>query len=388
MASIHRTPLMVAACAGIFFFGIVLALLGTLFGLPGMRAKLGISMSEQGNLFMLLYFGVLVATLAVGPTIDRYGNKAVLTFSALAVGLALAGFAAANSFRFAAGCALLMGLGGGGLNTSTNVLVSDLYDQRRGAMLNILGIFFGFGALCMPFVAASLAQTFTVEQLLLTAAAPAIGASVAFAALKFPAAREAHTFAFGDALRSARHPGVLLMALLLLCASGNEASIGGWTSTHLAQQGASTQTATFVLASFWGSLMAGRLLASRILQYISKERLVLLSGAGSIVSCAMVAWGPTVVVQTIGVILTGMTFAPVFPTTLAIAGDRYARFSGSVFSVLFAVALVGGMTFPWAIGQLAERSAVRVGLTLPIVGAMALTALAWMVGREKAGSRE
>ncbi len=387
MTSVHRKPLMAACCAGIFFFGIVLALLGTVFGLPGMRERLGITLAQQGDLFLVLYFGVLVSTLIAGPTIDRFGNKLVLVFASMGVAAALVGFANAHTFATAAVAAWVLGLGGGGLNTSTNALVSDLYGEARGPMLNILGIFFGFGALCMPFVAAGLSAVFTVEQLLYGAAAPAAAACAAFTILEFPPPREAQSFSFAELLRVARDPGVLLMAVLLLFASGNEAAVGGWTSTFLTQQGAGAQTATWVLAGFWGSLMLGRLLAARLLLYFTKERLVIFSGIGSALGCALLVASPALAGRAAGVVIAGLSFAAIFPTTLAIAGDRYARFAGSVFSVLFAVALLGGMTFPWAIGHLAKSAGVRAGLLLPILGAAMITFLAVWIERRVQGAK-
>src|SRR5439155_11648867 len=66
------------AATGIFVFGIVMAVLGTLFGLPEMRARLQIDMAQQGNVFLLLFMGILVSTLVAGPAIDSIGNKIIL----------------------------------------------------------------------------------------------------------------------------------------------------------------------------------------------------------------------------------------------------------------------------------------------------------------------
>ena len=49
-------------------------------------------------------------------------------------------------------------------------------------------------------------------------------------------------------LKAAKYPGVLLFAALLFCQSGNESSIGGWTSTYAGTIGASP-FATFSLGA-------------------------------------------------------------------------------------------------------------------------------------------
>src|SRR5689334_19163253 len=155
--SIQRGLLFAGASAGIAVFGIVIAMLGTVFGLPEMQARLHMDLAQKGNLFLLLYFGIFLASVLVGPLIDAIGNKAILLLSSALVAVAMAGFALAHSLAGASVAAVALGVGGGGLNTSTSALVSDLYDEKRGAMLNVLGIFFGVGALAVPLLAAALA---------------------------------------------------------------------------------------------------------------------------------------------------------------------------------------------------------------------------------------
>src|SRR2546425_2021284 len=190
-----------AACAGIFLFGIVLALLGTLFGLPEVRARLRVNLGQQGDLFLILYFGVFLSSLVAGPLIDRIGNKLVLMVSALLVTAGLGGFAPAQSFGAAATCVALLGLGGGGLNIAANVLVSDLYGADRGPMLNALGMFYAIGALGIPLLAASLSTAVPIRGVLLCAAVLAALTTIAYSALRFPPARESKGFAMRDLLQ-------------------------------------------------------------------------------------------------------------------------------------------------------------------------------------------
>ena len=136
--TLRPRSLFVSACAGIFVFGTVLAILGTVFGLPAMRARLHVNLAQEGTLFLLLYLGIFAASLAVGPLIDHLGYKMNLLVSSLIVASAMVSFAGAHSFGAATAAAILLGLGGGGLNTSKNALVSDLYGEQRGPMLNLL----------------------------------------------------------------------------------------------------------------------------------------------------------------------------------------------------------------------------------------------------------
>jgi MFS transporter, FHS family, glucose/mannose:H+ symporter len=174
-----------------------------------------------------------------------------------------------------------------------------------------------------------------------------------------------------------RYPGVLVLGFVLFCQSGDEASIGGWTSTYVGEAGFPARTATFILAGYWASLMAGRLLGARILKSVGKEHLVLASGAGALVGAAVLLTNRSAVMLIFGVLIIGLSYAGVFPTVLAIAGDTYTKLAGTVFGLLFAIALIGGMLFPWLVGQISENFGIRFGMIVPLVGAAAICVVAW-----------
>ena len=377
--TIRRGMLFGGAATGIFVFGIVIAVLGTLFGLPEMRTRLQINLAQQGNLFFLLYVGIFLATLVAGPAIDVIGNKWILTASAALVAIGMAGFAFAHSYAGAVIPALLLGGGGGGLNTSTNALISDLYGDQRGPMLNILGTFYGVGALCIPLFAAVIAGHLSIAPQLLVCAALAAACAVLFSALRFPEPNARESFSWSEALKVVRYPGVLVLGFLLFCQSGDEASIGGWTSTYVGEAGFPARTATFILAGYWASLMVGRLLGARLLKSVSKERLVLVSGAGALLGAAVLLANRSAAMLIFGALLIGLSYAGIFPTALAIAGDAYTKLAGTVFGLLFAIALLGGMSFPWLVGQISQNFGVRLGMIVPLVGAAAICVLAWRV---------
>lgn len=374
--------LFVSACLGILAFGIVLAVLGTLFGMPEMRAHLHIDLAQQGDLFLLLYVGILIASLMAGPLIDHIGHKLVLLISALLVSLGMLLLSAAHSISAAGAAAIALGLGGGGLNTCTSALVSELYGERRGAMLNVLGIFFGIGALCIPLLAATLEGRFTVVQLLIFCSLLSGLCAITYAVLRFPALTEAHAFSWRETLRVATYGGIWLIGLLLLFESGNEASVSGWTSTYANASGLSSRTATLVLAVYWAALMLSRLIAASLLRVMGKAHLILVSAVLSVIGCGILLSAQSVVWLSIGVGVIGLSHGPIFPTALAIAGDRYSAVAGTVFGLLFSIALVGGMTFPWAVGHVSQRFTVRIGMVVPLVGALGICCVSTILVRQ------
>lgn len=359
-----------------------------MFGLPEMRSRLHIDLSQQGNLFLLLYLGIFCASLVVGPLIDYVGSKANLLVSCALVSAAMVWFGLAHSFATAGMAAVLLGLGGGGLNTCTNALVSDVYGDERGPMLNLLGIFFGIGAICVPLLAASIEGHFTIPQLFFSCAVLGAACALGYALLSFPPAKASHAFSLREVVGVAKYEGVLLLAFILFLESGNEGCIGGWTSTFVNTIGYSARTATLVLASYWAALMVSRMVAARVLQGVGKSQLVLVIALMSLLGCALLLVARSLIVLFAGTALIGLSYGPIFPTTLAIAGDRYSERAGTVFGFLFSIALMGGMLLPWTVGQVSQRLSVRAGMIVPSLGAVGIILLSAIVFlREQTRSR-
>src|SRR5438067_763379 len=290
-----------------FCYGIVLALLGALFGLSAFRERVGMSFQQQGVILGIVYLGVWLTTPMVGPVIDRFGNKLVLLSATLLVTVSLFGFVLVQSFVQAVAAALILGFGGGGLNTSTNALVSDVFGAERGPYLNYLGIFYGLGALFTPLLASTISQRLT--ELILFVAYFCAACALAFALLRFPPAREAHSFALKDAMRVAVYPGVVLFALLLFFESGNEAVITGFASRYAESLGASTRVAAWALTAYLGALIFGRVLAGQVLRRISKAQLVLSCAAASLGSYALFVFAGSVALTILFAGLVGFCFS-------------------------------------------------------------------------------
>jgi fucose permease len=381
-----RRRLFVAAAMAMFVFGMIIAMLGALFGLPSMRERLGINLAQQGDLFSVLFIGLLVSTAIVGPTIDRFGSKLVMVSAAGMVTLALLAFALAHGFGAAALAALLLGVGGGWLNTATNALVSDVFPDDRGRMLNLLGAFFGIGALFVPLVVAVGFNVLSIAGTMVLCAMVAGASTVVCAWLPFPPAHEGAAFSFAGMLGVAKDRGVLLFALLLLFQSGNEAALSGWTSTYVGSVGWSPRLATLILLGYWVMAIAGRALSARAQAWAGKERLVMfcsvLSVGGCVILLAAAGWLPGLVA---GALLTSLGFSAIFPTVLAMAGDRYHRFAGTVFGFLFTVGNVGSIAFPWALGHISQAFGIRLGMLVPLAGTVLVTACALAVTARSTG---
>ena len=232
-----------------------------------MRQRIHVDFAQGATSLPRCTLGFL-STIIVGLVIDSFGNKIVMTLSAAFVVAGLLGFSVAQSFWTALSSACVLGFGGGGLNTASNALVADLYPANRGAMLNLLGVFYGCGAVLI---------VLSAHYLLPVGIVVSSVCLVAYLVLPFPRSKETVGFSLFASVKAVKYPMVLVFASLLFFESGNEAAIGAFTSTYTGSNA--------ILASYWADSWV-RLLGAKALAH-PQERLLLLSGIGSAIGTAI-----------------------------------------------------------------------------------------------------
>ncbi|MBS1875525.1 MAG: MFS transporter [Acidobacteria bacterium] len=377
----------IAAYSGMFGYGVAMALLGAI--LPILSARLRLDLADAGNLFLAMNGAMLAATLALGPLLDRFGARPALVVAPLLVAASLALIALApGGYTGLAVAAMLLGAGGGALNQSANTLVAGLHRDlsRKSAALNLLGVFYGVGALFIPLSIGALLDVLGLGRILGCAIVLILVPAVLGAALRFPPPAGPEDAPSARMSFLATQPLVIILALLLLFQSGNEFILGGFITTRLTRElHASIEQSSYLLAGYWGAIMIMRVILSRILLKVSGHALVTASGLGVAAFAAALILAPSLAVAGAAVIGVGASISAVFPTTLALAGSRYPRNSGTVFGILIAISLVGGMTMPWIAGRLSAAHGAGAGLALVVVGALAISGLQLAVRRQMRG---
>jgi MFS transporter, FHS family, glucose/mannose:H+ symporter len=374
--ALHRTSLIITVNACMFIFGIVLLLMGSL--LPGLSA----SGAKAGSLGSFPLVGVLVATIFVGPILDKAGAKPVLALALALVAAALAVMPSFVSYSALAAAAFVYGLGGGILNTATNALISDLSASGRGAALNVLGFSFSMGAVAAPLLmsmAGGRLASSTVVRILAVAAAIVL---VPVLALKFPAPVHANT-PLRSLLKVLSKPLVWIFGVLLFFESGNENCMFVWAGKltgdvlHLA-----ARRADLALLGLSVALGIGRLLAAVWLRWVGNKIELLLSCAITIAGAIVVLHERSFGGMIAGFTVIGFGMSAIYPTALGVAGDYFPYETGTVFGAVLTVALVGGVAGPLVGGWAASGNPKSV-LLVPLVAALAVASLTLVVSSRK-----
>lgn len=344
-----------------FVFGIVMALLGAI--LPPLAGRLRFTVADIGTLFLVMNFGMLVCNLALGLAMDRFGMKLPLALGPLLVGAALLLIIRAEALPDLLPAVALLGIGGGAVNGAANTLVADLHDdpRRKSGALSLLGVFFGFGALFLPIAIGALLARYSLPVLLAASAALCAAAGVFAGSLHFPAPKQRNRLPLAEMPQFLRSGLVLAFAALLFLESGVEFTMGGFISTYLTRdlRVSSLPFASLALAGYWASLMLSRVVLSRIAPRVPPFRILLFSSLGAGIGALGAALAPAPALAALAFVVTGWSLAGIYPTVLGIAGSRFQSHSGTVFGILFAIALTGGMIVPWTAASVAAVAGMR-----------------------------
>lgn len=366
--------------AGQFLLGAILALPGTLFGVPDWTRSLGFDVASQGRLLVCFFAGQFLFTAPAGALIDRLGARAVLSGGAalIAAALALLGAAAGTGTAYAA--ALVLATGGSAINAGTNTLVSAAFGARRAPMLALAATFGAAGAITAPLLFRGSPDASGVT---LRLSALAVGAAIVAV---LPAAVPPD----GGA-RPAREPMLNSLALLrerrlagliglLALQFGTEAVLAGWTAAYTIAvvPGAS---GALMVGLYWGGLCISRAASPLILARVPKLVVVLAGAllvAASVTSLALAGSGARIAAAAFA---AGIGVGPLSPTIVAVTADRYPARMGSVLGLLLSVAQIGAVVLPWLTARATIAAGYRAGLLVPILSALAIACGAALVWR-------
>jgi MFS family permease len=357
-----------------FVFGIVLALPGTVLGLPEVAQRLGLTLANRGALISVTFLGLLAGSFVSGPIVDRIGHRASLSTSAALLAICLPLFAIAPGYALAAAALAAIGCVSAGLNTASNALASDFFPDERGRRANGLAIAVGVGGLALPAATALFAGI--VSWGWIVGAGAAIAAASAVVALRVPVPA-VPTHASGAATGVGtllQQPGMVWLGLLVMLAAGTEASMAGFTSTYLVTLGFQPDAATWALSFHWVGLIAGRIALARRVDR-GKGRAVIAAACAGAAGVLLFVTASTPATLAVAPFLIGVAIAIIMPTSLALGAECYPQNAGTLFGILLTVAQAGAIALPAIIGVVAEAAGVRTAMAILTVNNLAVAAI-------------
>jgi fucose permease len=356
---------------------VLLAWFAYLQAAPGLvighlRVELDLSYSTGGLHIAAFAAGSLAAGVSSARLERALGRRALFWSAAALMGAGAVGLTAGRVAAVTLGSLLVMGVGGGLLLATIQAALADHHGGRRAV------------ALAEANVAASLAYVVLIGVLSLTAALHAGWRVALLASLAVPALawwgnrRLAIDAPPPSRAAQGRLPGVFwIAATMLFCTTAAEWCINAWGATFVEDAAeVSTDTAVALMAGYFGGVLVGRTLGSRLARRHDPARLLALALAVTAAGFAIL-WPSTGPGQALaGLSLLGLGLGNLFPmglsVTVGLAPDRAVLASGrAVAMTSFAVLLA-----PLTVGALADATSLKAALgVVPVVLALAAAGL-------------
>lgn len=350
---------------------------------PQMQESLGVSLSLGGVISFLITASTILSSLMSHRVIQRFGTGGVTMCSVAMTALALLGFSLSDSFLVLCLWAIPYGLGAGSVDAALNNFVAL---HCKAKHMSWLHCFWGIGATGGPYImglclSRSMGwqagyRTISFLQMALTL----------ILLLSLPLWKKQELpLSGGETVRPQtpqwrkllKRPGVKAALTAFFFYSALELTTGLWGSSYMvAVRGISPETAAKWISLFYLGITAGRFFSGFLTLRFSDDTMVRLGEGTAIVGIILLLLPLHNLFLCVGLILTGLGCAPIYPSLLHATPQRFGKsLSQSLMGTQMAISYLGSTTMPPVSGFLSEKISMGLYPVLLLVFALCMTIL-------------
>ncbi|WP_418699615.1 MFS transporter [Anaerotignum sp.] len=350
---------------------------------PQMQESLGVSLSLGGVISFLITASTILSSLMSHRVIQRFGTGGVTMCSVAMTALALLGFSLSDSFLVLCLWAIPYGLGAGSVDAALNNFVAL---HCKAKHMSWLHCFWGIGATGGPYIMGLCLsrgmgwqagyRTISFLQMALTL----------ILLLSLPLwKKQEQPLSGGETVRPQtpqwgkllKRPGVKAALTAFFFYSALELTTGLWGSSYMvAVRGISPETAAKWISLFYLGITAGRFFSGFLTLRFSDDTMVRLGEGTAIVGIILLLLPLHNLFLCVGLILTGLGCAPIYPSLLHATPQRFGKsLSQSLMGTQMAISYLGSTTMPPVSGFLSEKISMGLYPVLLLVFALCMTIL-------------
>ncbi|MEV1290239.1 MFS transporter [Micromonospora sp. NPDC049679] len=374
-----RASLLTLAYLAFISLGLPDGLIGV--GWPSISSDFHVPTAAVGLVLTSATVGYLTSSVAAGFALTRLGVGGLLAVSTALAALALGGFVASPALALMIGCALLLGLGSGAIDSGLNAYAAGAFGPRH---MNWMHAFFGLGVALGPLIMTGVLKlglswrwgygTVAVAQLVLASAfvltlrawgRRRVGGAAAPGEATPIAVRGRDTLAL---------PAVWFGVLAFAVYTAIEVAAGLWAYLLLTTgRGMGATAAGICVSGYWASLFVGRVVQGVVAERLGTGRVLVGSLAGMAAGAVLVAVPGPAYLAVAGLAIIGFAAAPVFPLLTLTTAERVGpAHADRTIGLQIAGAGLGGALIPAGIGLLLGGDVERLGPALTVLSLLLL----------------
>ena len=360
----------ISVYAGFVLTGMVTTLLGPM--LPVIAVSTGRKPTDLGLLFTAQFLSSTAVTLLAGVLSQRFGFRVPLALGYALMGVGV-GTLLFSPWPWVLCAVASCGFGIGFVIPASNILIAEA-SENRGAALSRLNACWAAGAILFPLVVAAGLRNDNLRAVLVGGGVALLAWSAWMGLARWPSPTVAVSVDTGS--NRPKLVGLAIFAALFFLYVGSENSVSGWIAAYSRSMGLE-HTWILTPSLFWLCLVAGRVIAPRVLRHTSEYAVCLAGLVVSIVGSAVLAEAQSPITAVVGSAVSGFGLSAVYPIFIASLSRVLGEHSRKLAGTAFAISGLGGATLPWFIGALANGTGnMRWALTVPVGGCAAMLAIA------------
>jgi len=340
--------------------------------LPWLAQQTSSRLDQISIIFVASSLGYMTGSQLGGRAYDRFPGHRIQALALLGISISSALVPVLHSLWFLVAVIFFLGTFQGALDAGCNTLLTWIHGVKVGPYMNGLHFFYGIGSFVAPLifarvilVAKDISWAYWIFSLLTVPVVLWFWFLPSLNVRRRMVEQSNRRFNLGP---------FLLIVFFFVFTVGLELGFGNWIYTYSARLHLVSETnAAYLTSAFWGAFTVGRLLGIGISSRLRSHTILFIDLAGCLTAFAiLLVWPVSSLALWGGTILMGLSIASVFATAMSFAEQRLTL-TGDLVGWILVGGGIGGMIFPWLIGQLFESISPRV--TMPILLSASLIAL-------------
>lgn len=375
------------SCLAYMLNGIAHVVVGSI--LEPMLQAYGLSYEDGGQLIMNQFIGFLFGVLLAPWLIRRFGRKTTLLLSLACLVFAQTIYGLSPAWSWMLTIAPLAGVGFGMTEALVGAFIIIAVKDRTAVAMSRVEMFFGIGALMMPFLGALFIRSgMWIASFWVVGALSAV--TLILWAVLWPKELNESTEQATSAVKSnpaARPlaytkgalPVLIMVALFFMVYVGLEMSFVNYLPSILIDKnGMNESNAAMSMGLFWGAIAIGRMFAGNVALRTGNARFLLITCIASTLAFVALA-GVAGTFATITItLINGLIMAGMFAMGLVFINEVIPGMAERNTSLMVAFGGLGGALFPKLTGTLMDQ--FSAGVTQWMLAGLSLILLLAMVG--------
>ena len=361
----NRSAITGTLYTSMFFLGIVIAIVGAA------ARNIGLSSSQIGILVSVQNIGFMVGVLIASSLADSIPKTRIMLMGSVILMTSFAFFYAFRPFGVNVAVMLVMGVGIGSYEGTSDSVLLDMYDRNESLYININHMFVTVGSLVVTVYLVFLQMNW--RNSMVQAAVAVLVLAVMFLFSRIESGRHVTAKLRDRLAQFAGRPAFVVCFVLLFIAVGAQMTVMSITTTYLMQYRGHDQITSKIAAVLYLSGVGfGRVLIG----YLTRKgriyrTLALLFPANVVVAFIYFGFDTGSAVYPLALFL-GLTMSGALPLVIATVGLVYREVSGTAVGLMKLAIPTGGIVVPLVLAAVAE--------VLPLPSALMLIPLLFLIG--------